>query len=207
MLRQCPNCNSAYCACSCQPSIMKQAGSAGLLKLAPYEADSEADPVVYAIRSMKKHPRARVVACCGEELVPLLRKAVEMLNEKRPISHTVIAYIPRAKKKVLQYGFDQAKLLANAVGAGTGFPVLLLLRRVRGAKEQKGLTQKERRENLRGAFALSRSPAGWRVILVDDVVTTGAGMAEAARVCRRGGATEVLCLCVAMTAKRKAKGG
>ena len=55
---------------------------------------------------------------------------------------------------------------------------------------------------MKGAFALTGDVRGCRVILVDDVVTTGVGMAEAIKVLKKGGAAEVVPVCVAVTVKK-----
>lgn len=76
-------------------------------------------------------------------------------------------------------------------------PVVPALRRVRGGPHQIGLTAQQRIDNVRGAFALTRGTRleGARLLLVDDVSTTGATLAECARVLRRGGA-EFVCAAV-----------
>lgn len=205
ILGQCSRCNAPFFECRCQPRVMQKAGSAALLKLAPYDTEHPDAPMVHAIRSIKKYPRARTVSCLAKELAPILVKAVAELNEKTPISHTVIAHIPRAKRKVRRFGFDQAQALAEALSNVTSWSFEPLLHRQKDGVEQKRLTLAERQENLKDAFSLNASPAGLRVILVDDVVTTGAGMAEATRLLRRSGAKQVLCVCAAITPKKKGK--
>ena len=207
LVSQCPDCSKALCECDCQPSLMKKAGSAGLLKLAPYDTENTGDPMVYAIRSIKKHPRARAVDCFARELAPVLEKRMREEGEKMPVSHTVMAYIPRARWKIRRFGFDHAEALARRLSQLSGVPFLPLLTRLRDGREQKKLTQKERQENLKDAFGLKVSPKGLCVILVDDVVTTGADMAEATRLLRRSGAAQVLCVSVALTSKKKSTSG
>jgi len=177
-----------------------------LRKLSPYGAESEPHAIDLLIRNMKTHPRKRVIAACVEELAPILKTELSFWNEKTPISHTVIAYLPRSRKKVLQYGFDQARELATALSKETGYPVMPLLKRVKDGKTQKTLSVTERQANLRGAFGLRGEPAGLRVVLVDDIVTTGAGMAEGVRVLIKAKAAQVICLSVAVTPKKQAKG-
>jgi competence protein ComFC len=128
------------------------------------------------------------------------------MEQKVPISHTVIGFLPRSREKVRRYGFDQARELAKALAERTELPFSCVLRRVRDGVPQKTLGVRKRQENLRGAFELREDVRGKRVILVDDLVTTGAGMAEAARVLRRGGAVDVLAVSVAVTPKRTGKG-
>lgn len=99
-------------------------------------------------------------------------------------------------------GFNQAELLAQPLGEATGAPVVpgLLARRHRAA--QSGLDRAARLENLSGAFRAPRLD-GLRVLLVDDVVTTGATISAAAATLRRSGATDVTALVVARTPDQK----
>lgn len=91
-------------------------------------------------------------------------------------------------------GFDQAKLLAQTLAELTGVPLRAgLLVRTRPTRPQIGMSPTERRANVRGAFAL-RYPlprGGVRILLVDDVYTTGSTLEECARTLRRGGAEAV----------------
>lgn len=201
-LAQCPDCYAAYCDCRCIPTVMTRAGVKEWIKLAPYHGDRGTSVTDCVVRGMKKEPRRRSFECCARSLKPLLLSALEKAKEEVPVSHTVIGYLPRAREKVRRYGFDQARELAAVLAKETGLPFSAVLRRVKDGVPQKSLGVQKRRENLRGAFALCRDVKGKRVILVDDLVTTGAGMAEAARVLRQGGAGEVWCVSVAATPKK-----
>ena len=202
LLSQCPDCFGAYCECRCQPYAMKRAGSKGLIKLAPYQKEGDHSAVCHAIHSMKRRPRKRVFDCCAHELSQPLLKAVAISEQKASISRTVIVHLPRSVGKFRRYGFDQARELARALSRVTSYPYLNALRRVKKGVEQKKLTVKERQENLKGAFALKGDLCGCRVILVDDVVTTGASMSEAIKILKQGGAAEILPVCVAASLKK-----
>ncbi|MDR2390119.1 MAG: ComF family protein [Planctomycetota bacterium] len=92
-------------------------------------------------------------------------------------------------------GFDQSSLLGRHL-AGE-IDILLredLLRRVRHTRPQSSLTRFGRLENARGAFTASPGIAGGRILLVDDVMTTGATLRDCARACREAGATRVYAL-------------
>lgn len=92
-------------------------------------------------------------------------------------------------------GFDQADLLCRFLGASTGLPVeRRLLRRTRLTRPQSTLRREDRLENMRGAFQASPATAGRSVLLVDDVMTTGATMAECSRALREAGASRVYAL-------------
>jgi len=88
--------------------------------------------------------------------------------------------------------YNQSLLLARVLGRHWQLPVASrLLLRSRPTLPQQGLPAEERRRNLRGAFALRRELEGERVLLLDDVLTTGATARECARVLLAGGAGEV----------------
>ncbi len=122
----------------------------------------------------------------------------------------IIAVIPvplhNAKRR--ERGFNQAELIARAalkLNASPGSLLLLvdILERRRETESQIGLTAHQRRENLRGAFAVTRAEQikDRDVLLVDDVLTTGATASECARVLLRAGAARVWVATVARTLK------
>ncbi|MBQ9098136.1 MAG: ComF family protein [Clostridia bacterium] len=201
LLAQCPKCFAAYVDCTCQPSVLERAGSRTLIKLAPYAREQKPTPVDRVIHAMKRHPRTAAFQLCAKELSPLLQTALQK-NENAEISHTVVGFLPRSCRKMRLYGFDQSRELAKRLAKTAGLECRSVLRRMHDGSEQKTLTVKERQENMKGAFRAKEPLHGLRVVLVDDVVTTGAGMAEAVRVLRRAGAAEVICVAVATTEKK-----
>lgn len=106
----------------------------------------------------------------------------------------VISWIPLSKKRLRQRGYDQARLIAEEIAAKTGLPCRQLLQKVKNNSAQ-SLTRdaKQRHENVAGVYALDDGAdvSGLRILLVDDVVTTGATMSEAARILRKAGAKSV----------------
>jgi ComF family protein len=109
----------------------------------------------------------------------------------------VLAPVPLHPQRLRQRGFNQALLLTQA------FPEVPLERellvRQRHTPPQTGLNPKERRDNVKGAFAVPRPELvkGRTILLIDDVFTTGATVRECARVLRRAGAREINILTVA----------
>ncbi len=90
--------------------------------------------------------------------------------------------VPLGRSRLRERGHNQAAVLAAAVGAATGLPVLHSLVRVRETRTQTRLPPSERMRNVNGAFAASgRALGGMQVALLDDVVTTGATLGAAAR--------------------------
>ncbi len=103
--------------------------------------------------------------------------------------------VPLADKRRRERGYNQAQLLAAALSRQTGLPVDdKLLRRVRDTGSQTALKGRERRENLQGAFRAAPAAARRNLVLVDDVITTGATMAECAKTLRQAGAGQIFLL-------------
>ena len=109
-------------------------------------------------------------------------------------------------RKLRQRGFNQSELIARA--ACRRSPVVVSLNakclvRQRETASQAGLTRPQRRENLRGAFAVRDADAvrGRNVLMIDDVFTTGTTISECARVLRRAGAASVYAARVARALK------
>ncbi|MDX2171374.1 MAG: ComF family protein [Deltaproteobacteria bacterium] len=111
-----------------------------------------------------------------------------------PVDHDVIVPVPLHRRRLRWRGFNQSALLARSLAAHTQRAVeLRALMRVRATPPQVGLGERDRRRNVARAFAV-REPEhlrGRSVLLVDDVMTTGATVNECARVLRRAGATRV----------------
>ena len=106
--------------------------------------------------------------------------------------------VPLHRARLAKRGFNQAELMARSVSVGIGAPFLDTLRAVRETRDQVELTASSRRENVAGAFE-PRGPVTGRVLLVDDVMTTGATMNECARVLKTSGAREVYALTLCRT--------
>ena len=111
--------------------------------------------------------------------------------------------MPLARERLAERGYHQAWLLARALAPEKADEGLLL--RIRHTPSQRGLTRSERLANVRGAFAIEPLRAhevrGQRLLLVDDVMTSGASLHSAAQVLRQAGAAEVSALVFARTAR------
>jgi ComF family protein len=94
--------------------------------------------------------------------------------------------VPSHPKRRAQRGYDQTLILGKSLAKGTGIPLFRSLSRKQNTAPQFGLDWDERRRNVRGAFALRQAHklAGKRILLVDDVMTTGATVQEICRVLR-----------------------
>ena len=112
--------------------------------------------------------------------------------------------MPMHWRKQWQRGFNQAQLLAQPIAKRYGLKVSSNLTRPRYTQSQAGLSEAERRENLKGSFAV-RKPhrlRGKRVLLIDDVFTTGATLRAASAVLKAAGAAHVTAVTLARVDRR-----
>jgi competence protein ComFC len=113
--------------------------------------------------------------------------------------------VPLHWRRQWQRGFNQAELLARHVARRRGIPVIQAVRRVRATLTQAGLSNTRRRQNVTAAFAARRAAgrlAGKRVLLIDDVMTTGSTAASCALALKRAGVARVALLTVARVDRR-----
>ena len=153
-----------------------------------------------------KYDRVRPAAeVLGRMLAEVAGGLSNLFGARAPL----VAPVPLDRARLRQRGFNQSELIARAaVRCSQGLELQgKALERVRATLSQTGLTRHQRRENMRGAFAAPRPGlvAGRDVLLVDDVLTTGATVAECARVLRRAGAERVLVATVARALAPEAK--
>jgi ComF family protein len=111
--------------------------------------------------------------------------------------------VPLHRARLVERGFNQAALLARALADGTGGVYApRTLERRRATEQQARLGRAERRDNALGAFVLRRPVAGGRVVLVDDVVTTGATARACLEALREGGADVLAIVALARASGR-----
>lgn len=148
-----------------------------------------ANPLMLQIIHRYKYNRA----LCFEPFLAdlLIRQAVPLLPSD---NWDLIVPVPLHPAKQREREFNQAERLSRHLGRATGIPVNPgLIRRVKPTETQTQLSRTQRTENVQGAFALRRpiKLKGEKIILFDDVLTTGATTSACARVLRKAGAGDV----------------
>ena len=166
-------------------------------------ARAAADPPAYN--------RARAVASHGgvmrelahrlkygdqQHVAPLLGRLLQDAGRDLLTDCNLLIPIPLSRARLWRRGFNQAAVLAKALHRRTGVPHdPMLLERRRDTPSQVGLTREQRKDNMRGAFAIAEGRSGEvkgrHVLLIDDVITTGATVEAAARVLKRAGAARI----------------
>ncbi|MBE6646344.1 MAG: ComF family protein [Ruminococcaceae bacterium] len=207
-LQMCHTCSGIASKCTCMPkkNLFVQPSIPSLFFYHPDTARAESK-VIYTL----KHKNSRdVFEFISEELCKKLEDLLDELEIN--IADCVLTYIPRTRKALIKNGFDQGEMLCFAMSRRLGaISAPLLLRR--GGVEQKKLTRAERKKNaektifanteLRGADSklpyvyLSEILEKKTVILVEDVITTGATVERAIKCLKSAGAGVVLVCAVA----------
>ena len=199
-LETCGVCAKRVGDCACLTERMQKAKCRGFYKLVYYFPGKRVRVPNRLIYAVKQSRDQRTVDFLARELFG----AVERLMKEESISSSdvILTYIPRGATAKLQYGTDQSRELAEALSKNSGLPMCPLIRRRWGrGKQQKKLDPVARYKNAKESFLPVAnpviSPKGKTVILLDDIVTTGASMAVGVRILRKMGASGVYALALA----------
>jgi len=150
-----------------------------------------------ALMRLKFSGLSQVAEAFAPSMVEALARAPPAGRATGQDESFLLTWVPLAARRRRERGYDQAEVLALAVRAMTGWPARALLRRAVETAPQARRAGLERRRALRGAFVAVGPVEAARVVLVDDVLTSGATAAECATVLRGAGAAEVIVLTAA----------
>lgn len=131
--------------------------------------------------------------------------AMKILKEYQE-GFDLITWVPISRLRKFRRGYDQVELLAKAVAKDLQMEAVPVLKKIRHNPPQSGIEgYAQRRANVLGIYrCIDEEPIrGKRILLLDDIITTGATLGECARVLKTGGAEEVHCAVVAAAAKHK----
>lgn len=165
-----------------------------------------ADPLPAVVRALKFGRLEFLGAHLAREIAPELRRRGlggqgAGGREGGAELPDLVVPVPLHWRRRWARGYNQAAVVARPLAAELGLPFAEALRRPRATRPQTGLPRRERLANPRRAFAVRRggAVAGRRVLLVDDVVTTGATLAAAAEALLGAGALAVTAMAIALT--------
>lgn len=128
----------------------------------------------------------------------LYRPLGKLLLEFDLTGFDTVVPVPLSHRGLRDRGFNQSLLLAKAISSKAKVPLISdRLRKIRETPPQIGLNSKERTANLKGAFRVNGKFAGMRILLIDDVMTTGATANECSKQLLKAGASDVTVLTLA----------
>lgn len=141
-------------------------------------------PIRGVIRAFKFNSLPTLCEPLGDDLCRLL------------VTHSLTKYdcvapVPLHRRREYERGYNQSLLLAEHIAEDLKIPVCTSLRRTRSTRQQAMLSASERRRNLKNAFTCEHSVTAKRVLLVDDVLTTGSTAESCAQALIAGGALQV----------------
>ena len=124
----------------------------------------------------------------------------ECIAENLNGEYDIITWVPISRKRYKERGYDQSMLIAQAAALCLDDVAVSLLEKHRDVEKQSKMGSAEkRRANISGAYRVTETElvAGKRILLIDDIITTGSTISECAKTLKREGAAEVVCACIA----------
>lgn len=184
--QRCPHCDQRLPQGNLPLRCQKALGIRRFVAVGPY-----AHPLLRALIDALKYDS---IYDAANPLGKLLSRTLESLRASVDNARTILVPIPLHHKRLRERGFNQSDLIAQYVAEKLTAPLRKdILIRSRQTEQQAKLSLKQREENVIGAFSANPSPLlrSYTIILIDDVVTTGATMREAAQALRRAGAKDI----------------
>lgn len=183
--RDCSLCSKPLYRCSCSNSYLEAHYVKKLIKVYRYLPELSL-PTNRLIYSLKRDDRDDVLDFARRELSAAIKNSVENPSEY------IFTYVPRRRKSVVKYGIDHAQLLSKALAkefSAEFYPLLIS----KSKSPQKSTAGEERLKNAKFKYK-KNSPnlSGKKVILVDDIVTTGASLGTCAALIRGLGAKTIV---------------
>jgi competence protein ComFC len=151
-------------------------------------------PVDSVIHHFKYRNKTKLSRFFGQAMTTIIRSDHVMKNAD------ILTPVPLFWWKQLRRGYNQSQLLADSIASDCHIESRPLLKRVKNTRTQTKLSDTARRDNVSGAFTVTHQDVeNKKVIVVDDVMTTGATINECARVLKQAGASEVYSCVAAIT--------
>ena len=178
--RNCPHCSKVLAECSCSYDYLESHGIKNLIKIFRYSKTEQSLPSNYLIYSLKQDNRADVLSFLSDELSNAIKNSININNIE-----LIITNVPRRRKAIVTYGYDHAKELAKSVSKNLGIEYIELLKS-KSKKSQKSVHGHERILNAKFDYKRKEliSLKGKYIILVDDIITTGASLSNCATLIR-----------------------
>ena len=184
-LRNCSKCSKILMECDCSNEFLSSHFVKRVVKCFRYMKQPSAEPSNRLIYSLKRDNRADVLDFCSDELTLALRNSVDLSED------VIITNVPRRKGAIIEFGIDHSALLARKVAEKTGTKYMPLLES-NTKKAQKSLDSIDRMKNAKFEIKKEADLSGKTVIIIDDIITSGASMAMAASLIRSMGSHNII---------------
>lgn len=183
LVKECPECGCVRSQCACEKS-------GNTVFLFYYHTPEEKRTIL----DLKKEPDKRIARFFGKLLA-------EKIKREKSLGFDCVTYVPRKPKNIRTYGADQSRLISKGVAEGLETPLRTLLKRKSSRNtDQKLLDAADRRKNVKNTFFVAPEAAIYRrVLLIDDVTTTGSTIDECATLLREAGVKQVIKAVLART--------
>ena len=183
--RNCSRCAKKLNTCSCSNDFLSGHYVSRVIKCFRYLSREESLPGNSLIYSLKRDNRIDVLNRCRDEI------CLAICNSVADPENYIFTNVPRRKKAIVEYGIDHSALLARAVAKELGGEYKSLLGS-RARLPQKSLDTTRRFENARFYLTRDIDLTGKKVIIIDDIITTGASIAKSAALIRSLGCREII---------------
>ncbi len=182
----------------CEKTLPRTEKETGIRQISPL--DGCLSPLYYtgSVRDSLIRYKFRGLTAYAGIYGELMAKSLKEHN----VRADAVTWVPLSRQRRRKRGYDQAQLLARELAAQTGLPCLRLLKKIKNNPAQSGTGGlAARQRNVQGVYEAQNVPEGIRVLLVDDIVTTGSTLSAAARALLNAGASGVIGITAAQTPK------
>ena len=193
-MRNCSICSKVLSSCTCSNSNLENHFVKRIIKCYRYLHLDDKHPSTSLIYSLKKDNRRDVFDKCSDLLVEALSNSIDDLG------NCVITNIPRRHSAIVEHGIDHSAILAKKTAIKIGADYISVLKS-NAKKEQKSLDRDQRRKNADFSITKESDLHGKTVLIIDDIITSGASMSNAAILLRSMGARETIAVCLAIAYK------
>lgn len=193
----CSRCSNLLSQCKCTAQYLNTHYVRTLIKLFRYKPQRDDLPSNYLVYALKQSNRRDVFDYLATELADAINRQIDI---KSGAENFVITNVPRRPGAISEYGYDHAEVLAKRIAKILGIRYIRTTKS-KGKAAQKSTRGVERLNNPNITYLERIDLSGKQVILVDDIVTTGASMGKCAALIRGLGAKRVYGACVAIAFK------
>ena len=194
----CSLCAKVLSGCSCSNDYLEKHMVKRVVKVFRYRQLSDANkriPSNELIYNIKRGKRTDLLDFISDEIIAAIRNSIDYKDY-------IITNVPRKRDRVIKYGLDHSAEIAKCISKKLGIEYIDVLKSV-SRKPQKKTYGEERLKNAQFDYKKTVDLKGKRIIIVDDIITTGASMGHCAMLLRGLKAKEVVGACLAIAYKDK----